>query len=172
MIYMPLQRLILYNIIDKQEHPDLNKADKKRLCRILDCQKLSADVRAHAVKNERLPLRTVVQVLFFEQESGSGSGSGSKAATAGGAGGHKTAPQPHGFDLSKLQLGTDGEGELRRRNAESSERVKRSDGKLQIEETVPAVESRPLEPPNSGTINPKKLAIQRRSKSEHKGRDR
>ncbi|XP_024021483.1 BTB/POZ domain-containing protein At5g47800 isoform X1 [Morus notabilis] len=54
-----------------KDHPDLNKAEKKRLCRILDCQKLSPEVRAHAVKNERLPLRTVVQLLFFEQERGS-----------------------------------------------------------------------------------------------------
>ncbi|KAK8591920.1 hypothetical protein V6N13_062514 [Hibiscus sabdariffa] len=54
-----------------KEHPDVSKAEKKRLCRMLDCQKLSPEVRAHAVKNERLPLRTVVQVLFFEQESGS-----------------------------------------------------------------------------------------------------
>ncbi|KAF5475012.1 hypothetical protein F2P56_006861 [Juglans regia] len=54
-----------------KEHADLSKADKKRLCRSLDCQKLSPEVRAHAVKNERLPLRTVVQVLFFEQERGS-----------------------------------------------------------------------------------------------------
>lgn len=51
-----------------QEHPDLSKTDKKQLCRVLDCQKLSPQVRAHAVRNERLPLRTVVQVLFFEQE--------------------------------------------------------------------------------------------------------
>ncbi|KAJ6741412.1 hypothetical protein OIU85_015597 [Salix viminalis] len=55
----------------KQKHPDLSKGDKKRLCRNLDCQKLSPEVRSHAVKNERLPLRTVVQVLFFEQEKGS-----------------------------------------------------------------------------------------------------
>ncbi|XP_039053641.1 BTB/POZ domain-containing protein At5g47800-like isoform X1 [Hibiscus syriacus] len=54
-----------------KEHPDVSKAEKKRLCRMLDCQKLSPEVRAHAVKNERLPLRTVVQVLFSEQESGS-----------------------------------------------------------------------------------------------------
>lgn len=46
----------------------MSKADKKFLCRILDCQKLSPEVRAHAVKNERLPLRTVVQALFFDQE--------------------------------------------------------------------------------------------------------
>ncbi|KAJ7946468.1 BTB/POZ domain-containing protein [Quillaja saponaria] len=52
-------------------HDDLSKADKKCLCRILDCQKLSPEVRAHAVKNECLPLRTVVQVLYFEQEKSS-----------------------------------------------------------------------------------------------------
>ncbi|KGN49022.1 BTB/POZ domain-containing protein At5g47800 [Cucumis sativus] len=63
----------LYKAINMylKEHPDLSKTDKKRLCRILDCQKLSSEVRAHAVKNERLPLRTVVQVLFFDQEKGS-----------------------------------------------------------------------------------------------------
>lgn len=51
-------------------HPELSKAKKKRLCRVLDCRKLSPEVRAHAVRNERLPLRTVVQVLYFEQERG------------------------------------------------------------------------------------------------------
>lgn len=51
-----------------EEHPDLSKLEKKRLCRILDCQRLSSEVCAHAVRNERLPLRTVVQLLFFEQE--------------------------------------------------------------------------------------------------------
>lgn len=54
--------------IIKQEHPDVSKAEKKQLCSFLDCRKLSPEVRAHAVKNERLPLRTVVQLLFFEQE--------------------------------------------------------------------------------------------------------
>ncbi|XP_073302828.1 BTB/POZ domain-containing protein At5g47800-like isoform X4 [Primulina huaijiensis] len=53
-----------------KEHPDLSKMDKKHLCRILDCQKLSPEVRSHAVKNDQLPLRTVVQLLFFEQEKG------------------------------------------------------------------------------------------------------
>ncbi|KAL8469265.1 hypothetical protein ACS0TY_032186 [Phlomoides rotata] len=60
----------LYTAINTylKEHPDLSKTDRKQLCRVLDCQKLSPQVRAHAVKNERLPLRTVVQVLYFEQE--------------------------------------------------------------------------------------------------------
>ncbi|KAL8115825.1 BTB/POZ domain-containing protein At5g47800 isoform X2 [Apium graveolens] len=51
-----------------EEHPDLSKQEKKRLCRILDCQRFSPEVCAHAVRNERLPLRTVVQLLYFEQE--------------------------------------------------------------------------------------------------------
>lgn len=33
----------------------------------MDCRKLSAEACLHAVQNERLPLRVVVQVLYFEQ---------------------------------------------------------------------------------------------------------
>lgn len=37
------------------------------MCRLMDCQKLSLEACAHAAQNERLPLRAIVQVLFFEQ---------------------------------------------------------------------------------------------------------
>ncbi|PUZ67645.1 hypothetical protein GQ55_3G452600 [Panicum hallii var. hallii] len=59
----------LYRAIDVylKEHPTLSKSEKKRICALMDCRKLSADASAHAVQNERLPLRVVVQVLFFEQ---------------------------------------------------------------------------------------------------------
>jgi hypothetical protein len=50
-----------------QEHPSLSKSEKKRLCGLMDCKKLTAEASSHAVQNERLPLRVVVQVLFFEQ---------------------------------------------------------------------------------------------------------
>lgn len=33
----------------------------------MDCQKFTLEACTHAAQNERLPLRTVVQVLFFEQ---------------------------------------------------------------------------------------------------------
>ena len=33
----------------------------------MNCQKLSLEACTHAAQNERLPLRVVVQVLFFEQ---------------------------------------------------------------------------------------------------------
>ncbi|KAJ4960282.1 hypothetical protein NE237_020192 [Protea cynaroides] len=59
----------LYRAIDiyLKAHPNLNKTERKRLCRILDCKKLSMEACMHAAQNELLPLRVVVQVLFFEQ---------------------------------------------------------------------------------------------------------
>ncbi|MBA0876072.1 hypothetical protein Goshw_027669 [Gossypium schwendimanii] len=59
----------LYRGIDMylKEHPGISKSERKRICRLMDCKKLSAEACMHAVQNERLPLRVVVQVLFFEQ---------------------------------------------------------------------------------------------------------
>nr|XP_043617337.1 BTB/POZ domain-containing protein NPY4-like [Erigeron canadensis]XP_043617338.1 BTB/POZ domain-containing protein NPY4-like [Erigeron canadensis]XP_043617339.1 BTB/POZ domain-containing protein NPY4-like [Erigeron canadensis] len=59
----------IYRAIDMylKEHPGIGKSEKKRICRLMDCRKLSPDACRHAVENERLPLRVVVQVLFFEQ---------------------------------------------------------------------------------------------------------
>jgi hypothetical protein len=47
-------------------HPEMDKSSRKKLCRVLNCRKLSAAVSMHAAQNELLPLRVVVQVLFFE----------------------------------------------------------------------------------------------------------
>jgi hypothetical protein len=59
----------LYHAVDMylQEHPGLTKSERKRICKLLDCKKLSMEGCMHAATNERLPLRIVVQVLFFEQ---------------------------------------------------------------------------------------------------------
>ncbi|CAK9322141.1 unnamed protein product [Citrullus colocynthis] len=59
----------LYRAIDSylKAHPALTEHERKRLCRVMDCQKLSIDACMHAAQNERLPLRVVVQVLFSEQ---------------------------------------------------------------------------------------------------------
>uniref|UniRef100_A0A5B7A570 Putative BTB/POZ domain-containing protein NPY2 n=1 Tax=Davidia involucrata TaxID=16924 RepID=A0A5B7A570_DAVIN len=59
----------LYRAIDMylKEHPGISKSDRKRICRLMDCKKLSVEACMHAMQNERLPLRVVVQVLFFEQ---------------------------------------------------------------------------------------------------------
>ncbi|KAJ0522671.1 putative Bile acid:sodium symporter/arsenical resistance protein Acr3 [Helianthus annuus] len=49
-----------------QSHPWLADVDRE-LCRLMDCKKLSLEACTHAAQNERLPLRIIVQVLFFEQ---------------------------------------------------------------------------------------------------------
>ncbi|CAN6553429.1 unnamed protein product [Malus baccata var. baccata] len=59
----------LYRAIDiyLKSHPWLVESEREQLCRLMDCQKLSLEACTHAAQNERLPLRIVVQVLFFEQ---------------------------------------------------------------------------------------------------------
>ncbi|XP_058069887.1 BTB/POZ domain-containing protein NPY2-like isoform X3 [Magnolia sinica] len=71
----------LYRAIDMylKEHPGLSKAEKRRICRLMDCQKLSMDACMHVAQNERLPLRVVVQVLFFEQVRAATASTGSRA---------------------------------------------------------------------------------------------
>ncbi|KAK4491028.1 hypothetical protein RD792_001749 [Penstemon davidsonii] len=66
----------LYGAIDMylKEHKSLTKAEKKNLCGLMDVKKLTMEASMHAAQNEHLPLRVVVQVLFFEQ---------AKAAAAG-----------------------------------------------------------------------------------------
>ncbi|XP_030550289.2 BTB/POZ domain-containing protein At5g03250-like [Rhodamnia argentea] len=48
-------------------HPWLTDSEREQLCRLMNCQKLSLEASTHAAQNERLPLRVIVQVLFFEQ---------------------------------------------------------------------------------------------------------
>lgn len=50
-----------------QTHAQLTEAEREQICRLMNCQKLSLEASTHAAQNERLPLRMVVQVLFFEQ---------------------------------------------------------------------------------------------------------
>ncbi|KAI9113439.1 hypothetical protein K1719_015366 [Acacia pycnantha] len=59
----------LYRAIDiyLKAHPWISDAERERICGLLDCQKLTLEACTHAAQNERLPLRAVIQVLFFEQ---------------------------------------------------------------------------------------------------------
>lgn len=45
----------------------MTESEKEQICRLMNCQKLSLEASTHAAQNERLPLRAIVQVLFFEQ---------------------------------------------------------------------------------------------------------
>lgn len=76
----------IYRAIDMflKEHPGISKIERKRVCRLMDCRKLSGDACMHAIQNERLPLRIVVQILFFEQiraTMGAGGSQGSSRST-------------------------------------------------------------------------------------------
>ncbi|KAK6923762.1 NPH3 domain [Dillenia turbinata] len=59
----------LYRAIDTylKSHPSLSEHEQKKLCKIMDCEKLSLDACMHAAQNDRLPLRTILQVLLAEQ---------------------------------------------------------------------------------------------------------
>ncbi|GFP80972.1 BTB/POZ domain-containing protein at5g66560 [Phtheirospermum japonicum] len=59
----------LYRAVDVylKAHQWISEAEREKICGVLDCQKLTLEACTHAAQNERLPLRAVVQVLFFEQ---------------------------------------------------------------------------------------------------------
>ncbi|VVB18332.1 unnamed protein product [Arabis nemorensis] len=59
----------LYRAVDVylKAHPWVSEAEREKICGVMDCQKLTLEACTHAAQNERLPLRAVVQVLFFEQ---------------------------------------------------------------------------------------------------------
>ncbi|KAJ6756821.1 hypothetical protein OIU79_029080 [Salix purpurea] len=172
-----------------KEHPEMSKSDKKRLCRPLDCQKLSPEVRTHAVKNERLPLRTVVQVLFFEQEKGSRANDQRMSAQEQLLSRGKQIPLVRD-ELSKLQLDRheqtsrlEGIGKAPAPSESSSrdhQKIKRTDKKmpLESEKKVAREEIEEEETKDGGSsrskINARKI-MKNRSGSDHsrdKSRDR
>ncbi|EPS72450.1 hypothetical protein M569_02301, partial [Genlisea aurea] len=59
----------LYRAVDVylKAHPWISEAEREKICGVLDYKKLTLEACTHAAQNERLPLRAVVQVLFFEQ---------------------------------------------------------------------------------------------------------
>ncbi|KAL0887976.1 hypothetical protein Bca101_011959 [Brassica carinata] len=59
----------IYRAIDIfiKAHPWLTEYEREQLCMLMNCQKLSLEACTHAAQNERLPVRVIVQVLFFEQ---------------------------------------------------------------------------------------------------------
>ncbi|CAN6312782.1 unnamed protein product [Urochloa humidicola] len=79
----------LYRAVDifLKVHPNIKEAERYRLCKAIDCQRLTPDACSHAAQNERLPVQMAVQVLYFEQlrlrsaiQAGGGSMGGNDAA--------------------------------------------------------------------------------------------
>ena len=50
-----------------QAHEGLSEQDEKKLCKLIDFQKLSPEAGAHAAQNEHLTLQSIVQVLYIEK---------------------------------------------------------------------------------------------------------
>ncbi|XP_076949963.1 BTB/POZ domain-containing protein At5g03250-like [Bidens hawaiensis] len=59
----------IYRAIDIyfKAHPWLGDCEREQMCRLMNVQKLSLEASTHAARNERLPMRVIVQVIFFEQ---------------------------------------------------------------------------------------------------------
>ncbi|XP_052188111.1 BTB/POZ domain-containing protein At1g03010-like [Diospyros lotus] len=60
----PFNTMLCFN---QQVHPNMKDSERNRLCKTIDCQKLSQEACSHAAQNERLPVQMAVQVLYFEQ---------------------------------------------------------------------------------------------------------
>lgn len=60
----------IYRAIDiyLKAHPVLSDLERKKVCSLMECQRLSREACAHAAQNDRLPVQTVVQVLYHEQQ--------------------------------------------------------------------------------------------------------
>ncbi|KAG2691164.1 hypothetical protein I3843_09G218800 [Carya illinoinensis] len=59
----------IYRAIDiyLKAHPMLTENECKKLCKFIDCQKLSQEACNHAAQNDRLPVQMAVRVLYSEQ---------------------------------------------------------------------------------------------------------
>lgn len=59
----------LYKAIDiyLDKHRHLTESEREEVCQMLDFHKMSAEACDHAAKNERLPVRVALQVLFVAQ---------------------------------------------------------------------------------------------------------
>lgn len=65
-MFTSVQVLTMFDLV-LQAHPNTSQDDRLLVCRTLNCQKLSQDVCTHAVQNELMPLRMIVQAMFMQQ---------------------------------------------------------------------------------------------------------
>ena len=50
-----------------QAHPSLTEEERTSVCRAMQYHTLSQDAHQHAIKNDRLPLKTVTEFMLLEQ---------------------------------------------------------------------------------------------------------
>ncbi|XP_058006309.1 BTB/POZ domain-containing protein DOT3 isoform X2 [Hevea brasiliensis] len=95
----------LYRAIDTylKTHPSLSELDRKKICKVMNCEKLSLDACMHAAQNERLPLRTVIQVLFSEQVKMRAAMRGKELAAIGNNSEQEVTQTPTEIDIVTLK---------------------------------------------------------------------
>ncbi|KAE8671459.1 BTB/POZ domain-containing protein [Hibiscus syriacus] len=101
----------MYRAIDiyLKAHPTITDLERKKVCSLMDCQKLSREACAHAAQNDRLPVQTVVQVLYYEQQrlrdvmNGSVSSGDSPAVISSRVNLYPTDIHPASGELSSLK---------------------------------------------------------------------
>lgn len=59
---------MLLNVV-VQVHPNISEVEKKKICSLINCQKLSQEACAHVAQNKRLPVHIVARVLHQEQQT-------------------------------------------------------------------------------------------------------
>lgn len=109
----------------------LKDSDRYRLCKTIDCQKLSQEACNHAAQNERLPMQILVQVLYFEQirlrnaMNGEG-GHSNQIFFGGGFQGNQQFPQRSGSGVGSGAISPrDNYASVRRENRELKLEVSR-----------------------------------------------
>ncbi|KAL5123782.1 BTB/POZ domain-containing protein [Glycine soja] len=113
----------LYRAIDifLKVHPNIKDSERYRLCKTIDCQKMSQEACSHAAQNERLPVQMAVQVLYFEQIRlrNAMSGGHSHVFFGGGAGLNGQFPQRSGSGAGSGAISPrDNYASVRRENRE------------------------------------------------------
>ncbi|KAK8936459.1 BTB/POZ domain-containing protein [Platanthera zijinensis] len=103
----------MYRAVDiyLKAHQSLTEAERKKVCSLMDFQRLSREACAHAAQNDRLPVQTVVQVLYSEQQRIRDS-----MTPASFVGGDSPAPSHRSGSNSSYQDSADEFSQLRREN--------------------------------------------------------
>ncbi|XP_010462131.1 PREDICTED: root phototropism protein 3-like [Camelina sativa] len=93
----------LYRAIDTylKAHSKVTKQEKKRLCGLIDNKKLSMEASLHAAQNDRLPVRTILQVLFSEQTKLSNRSHNNIDWSGSSFSGVRSSPNPSGSHYSE-----------------------------------------------------------------------
>ncbi|XP_010465263.1 PREDICTED: BTB/POZ domain-containing protein At5g66560-like [Camelina sativa] len=106
----------LYRAVDVylKAHPWVSEAEREKICGVMDCQKLTLEACTHAAQNERLPLRAVVQVLFFEQLQLRHAIAGTLLAAQSPSPSPSTEARPSGVRITTETVTEEEEGDERR----------------------------------------------------------